>query len=205
MSPSPRGPRACLLLFGLALGAAVALETMPGEGPVAVSVAVGSVDPGSVDPAPGIDEPAPGTTMPSRRAPGGMLTAGALGGQGAPGSARAERGGPQATDDPGARRAGDVRPPVRDGWTATAVDQWARRTAPALLAGVGALELLAPVVDPVVIGFHEASTSAGLELHPLGRLLANDTRTRFTPPPEVRDGAQPYVILASRGRAAGPT
>lgn len=70
---------------------------------------------------------------------------------------------------------------------------------------MGELELLVPGVDPVVVGFHEASTAIGIDLQSLGTLLANDNTTRFRARPEIRDGARPYVAPASRGCSAGST
>jgi hypothetical protein len=75
-------------------------------------------------------------------------------------------------------------------------------TAP--MATVGALTLHVPGEDAVVVGFHEASTRVPLDLVPLGPMLANENTTRFAPTRAVA-GAQPYHVLSSRGRAAGPT
>lgn len=74
------------------------------------------------------------------------------------------------------------------------------------LAEVGPLVVHVPSVDPVVVGFHEASTTASLPMSPLGVLLGNENSTRFDAPPTPRDPeAQAYLVLSSRGRAAGPT
>jgi hypothetical protein len=74
-------------------------------------------------------------------------------------------------------------------------------TAP--MATVGALTLHVPGADAIVVGFHEASTRRPLDLTPLGPMLANENTTRFSPTRAVA-GAQPYHVLSSRGRAAGP-
>jgi hypothetical protein len=74
------------------------------------------------------------------------------------------------------------------------------------LATVGSLVVHVPSVDPVVVGFHEASTTASLPMEPLGALLGNENTMRFEAPATVGDpDAQAYLVLSSRGRAAGPT
>jgi hypothetical protein len=187
-----RRPDASLLLIGIALVAVLALETLPvGAGPS--SAANVPAPEGLVD---GSDPPEQVTSR--HRVPGTGVTAGVLGGSS--GAAPDGRGGP-ATGAGGARRI------VRDGWTGTAVAAWERRGVPVAMSSVGELDLVlvAPVLDPILLGFHEASTATGRDMRPLGELIGNDNSTRFTPPFEVRDGAQPYVVLASRGRSAGPT
>jgi murein DD-endopeptidase MepM/ murein hydrolase activator NlpD len=187
-----RRPDASLLLIGIALVAVIALETLPTGGSRSSAANVFASE-GYAD---GSDTPGAATSR--RRVPGTGITAGVLGGRS--GAAPDGRGEPT----PGA---GDPPRIVRDGWAGTAVAAWERRGAPAAMSSVGELDLVlvAPVADPILIGFHEASTATGREMRPLGELIANDNSTRFTPPFEIRDGAQPYLVLASRGRSAGPT
>lgn len=108
-------------------------------------------------------------------------------------------------DDGGAGPVERTTPIGHDGWTAGRVNRWEGRHLPAPLVAVEDLELLTPILDPVVVGFHEASTAAGVEMRPLGPLVGNANSTRYTKPAEYRDDGIPYKVLASRGRAAGPT
>jgi hypothetical protein len=185
-----RRPDASLLLIGLALVAVIALESQPAGRSTSSAAHVPEGYVAGSDP--------PGETTSRRRVPGAGIIAGVLGGRS--GAARDGR------DEP-VTGAGDAPRIVRDGWTGTAVAAWERRGVPVAMSSVGDLDLVlvAPVLDPILLGFHEASTATGRDMRPLGELIGNDNSTRFTPPFEVRDGAQPYVVLASRGRSAGPT
>ena len=75
---------------------------------------------------------------------------------------------------------------------------------PPPVARVGALTLRLPSAEPVVVGFHEASTAGALELVPVGVNVANHNTTRFTAPPDDPTGAR-YIVMASRGRVFPPT
>lgn len=69
---------------------------------------------------------------------------------------------------------------------------------PVTFARVGAVELLLPAEQVLLVGFHEAALPAALELRPQGTLLSNENPTKFTPP---ADGPGPgYIVLSSRGR-----
>jgi hypothetical protein len=63
--------------------------------------------------------------------------------------------------------------------------------------------LFQPSWSLVGVGFHESLFAAALPIRPDGHLLVNANPARFTPPGEA-DGL-PYVVMASRGRAAGAT
>lgn len=79
-----------------------------------------------------------------------------------------------------------------------------RDTAVPALAAIDGLRLLLPAEEAVVVGFHEASTDAALELDPVGRVVANENTTRFSPPATDPDGSD-YRVLSSRGRAQAAT
>jgi hypothetical protein len=64
------------------------------------------------------------------------------------------------------------------------------------------LHLLAP--SPVVVGYHEAATTAAFGLEPVGALTEDHNTTRTDLPDDVAGGT-PYLVLSSRGRAAAPT
>jgi biotin carboxyl carrier protein len=72
------------------------------------------------------------------------------------------------------------------------------------LASHGRLLVRAPSVAPVVAGYHEAGNRHGLELAPVGELLAHRNTTRVDAPGDDPDGT-PYLILSSRGQAAPAT
>ena len=55
----------------------------------------------------------------------------------------------------------------------------------------------------VGVGFHESLFATALPIRPDGPLLRNENPARFTPP-RAADGL-PYVVMASRGRAAAAT
>ena len=173
-----RRPGATLLLLGFALAVVVALKGGPGA--MLASLTTGDVASAEDD----------AGSRPATRPP-------------PPGS---EAAGPPADPDPTGPV--DLRPDARearDGSVATGTDQRGRRGVAVPLARVGDVELVAPVLDPVVTGFHEASTNVGIDMHPLGELVTNHNTTRFTPAAIGSDDAQPYLVLASRGRVAGPT
>lgn len=76
-------------------------------------------------------------------------------------------------------------------------------TSGAIFAGVDGLPLQLPHARPLYVGFHEASRAEALALDPVGRLIANDNPTKFTP---GEDGPGPaYHVLSSRGRARPAT
>jgi hypothetical protein len=72
------------------------------------------------------------------------------------------------------------------------------------LARYDDLVLHLPSPTPVVVGFHEAATTAALGLQPVGTLTEDHNTTRTELPADVTGGT-PYVVLSSRGRAAAPT
>lgn len=70
-------------------------------------------------------------------------------------------------------------------------------------ARVGAVELVLPGEEILLIGYHEASMPSAVALHPHGHGLANENQTKFTLPP---DGEGPgYLVLSSRGRRQAAT
>jgi hypothetical protein len=71
-------------------------------------------------------------------------------------------------------------------------------TGPTVLATVDGIELMVPVAEPILIGFHEASTVEAFELVPGGWLSVDRNHDRARPDDD-RDG-WPYVVLATRGR-----
>lgn len=73
----------------------------------------------------------------------------------------------------------------------------------AAFAAVDGLHLQLPYPRPLYVGFHEASRAEALALDPVGRLIANDNPTKFTPG-EDRPGPS-YRVLSSRGRARPAT
>jgi hypothetical protein len=76
------------------------------------------------------------------------------------------------------------------------------RTPP--LAHLGDLELWSPSAEPLVVGYHEATHVSAEPVVPLGRLTDDHNTTRTDLPSDDPAGV-PYVVQASRGRAAGPT
>jgi hypothetical protein len=74
----------------------------------------------------------------------------------------------------------------------------------AVFARVDGLVLRMPATDPVVAGFHEASTSVAIEMTPVGRLVENHNTTKFAPPVADPIGAS-YLVMASRGRVSAAT
>lgn len=73
----------------------------------------------------------------------------------------------------------------------------------AVFAGIDGLALQLPYTRPLYVGFHEASRPEALALDPVGRLIANDNPTKFSPG-EDRSGPA-YHVLSSRGRARPAT
>ena len=72
------------------------------------------------------------------------------------------------------------------------------------LATYDGLALHLPTERPIIVGFHEASTPAALEMAPTGRLEENQNTTKFEPPEEVDEGTD-YLVMASRGRPRAAT
>jgi hypothetical protein len=88
---------------------------------------------------------------------------------------------------------------------ATAADDGApaeRLLAP--FARIGDVTLRIPNDQVLLVGFHEASVTAALDLEPVGTLRRNHNRTRIDPPVDDPAGAE-YVVMSSRGRSPGPT
>lgn len=69
-----------------------------------------------------------------------------------------------------------------------------------VFATVAGMELREPSDRVLALGFHEGSTQ-GRELHPVGRVVSNESR--MTAPTDVE--GPDYRILASRGRGVGAT
>lgn len=72
---------------------------------------------------------------------------------------------------------------------------------PRRLAEVRGVELFSPSPEALAHGFHEGS-SRSAELVPVG--VAGDNPRGITLPKKAEDGVR-YVVMPSRGRAAGPT
>jgi murein DD-endopeptidase MepM/ murein hydrolase activator NlpD len=72
-----------------------------------------------------------------------------------------------------------------------------------VFATFGPMELHLPALDPVVVGFHEASSDEALALAPVGEVESNDNTTKFEPPEEVEGVG--YRVLSSRGRVHSAT
>lgn len=68
----------------------------------------------------------------------------------------------------------------------------------AIFASVHGLSLNLPHPAPLAVAFHEATRPEALALDPVGRLLGNDSPTKFSPG-EDRTGPE-YRVLSSRGR-----
>jgi hypothetical protein len=120
------------------------------------------------------------------------------------GGAVATRGGRTADVDAGTRGGAPAAGPDH-GTAATTVG--APRTSPAVtrpLASHGPLLVRAPSAAPVLVGYHEAGNPHGLELAPVGELLAHRNTTRVDAPDDDPAGT-PYLILSSRGQAAPAT
>lgn len=66
------------------------------------------------------------------------------------------------------------------------------------------LSLYLPTDDPVLVGFHEASSPAARELRPTGTVVENENTTKFVPPDDVTGGSE-YLVLSSRGRVQPAT
>lgn len=165
-----------------------------------------------------------GVAGPAQRGTGSLEVAGDPVGGAAAGTARGTGGGPigEGRDGTGA----DHGPNAGDGsGQGEAPGQGAGSgqdgpgsadpsTGPALpVAGAPATPVLAryedlvvhlPSAAAVVVGFHEAASVVGLGLDPVG-VLAEDRNTTRTDLPADVEGGTPYLVLSSRGRAAGPT
>ena len=61
-----------------------------------------------------------------------------------------------------------------------------------------------PAPAPLVIGYHEAAHVTATPLVPVGSLGDDRNTTRTSLPPDDPSGVE-YLVLTSRGRAAGPT
>jgi hypothetical protein len=72
------------------------------------------------------------------------------------------------------------------------------------LARVGALQVRAPSSDPVLVGFHQAATTHGLTMQPVGRLL-EDRNPVGRAPPADRPAGTPYLVLDPRGEPTAAT
>lgn len=72
------------------------------------------------------------------------------------------------------------------------------------MARVGALELSLPAPAPLVVGYHEAAHVSATGMVPVGTLQDDRNTTRTSLPPDDPAGVA-YLVLTSRGRAAGPT
>jgi hypothetical protein len=72
------------------------------------------------------------------------------------------------------------------------------------LARLGDLDLWLPAAEPLVVGYHEAAHVSAEAVAPVGRLVEDHNTTRTDLPDDATAGPG-YVVLSSRGRAAGPT
>jgi biotin carboxyl carrier protein len=72
------------------------------------------------------------------------------------------------------------------------------------LARLGELALWSPGEDPVVVGFHEAAHVSAEPVVPIGVLIEDHNTTRTDLPADDPTGVE-YLVMSSRGRAAGPT
>lgn len=133
----------------------------------------------------------------------GSTTAGR---EAAPPAAGSSPAAPRGDAAPGGNAAPRTRlAGVDDG--ATLPDLAVHRATPAMtrpLAAHGPLLVRTPSPTPVVVGFHEAGNRHGLELVPVGPLVAHRNTTRVDAPDDDPDGT-PYLILSSRGQAAPAT
>jgi len=87
--------------------------------------------------------------------------------------------------------------------TAQAGTEVSGPTGPTVLATIDGIDLLVPVAEPILIGFHEASTVEALELVPAGWLSVDRNRDRTRPEDDM--GGWPYLVLATRGRPFAST
>jgi hypothetical protein len=72
------------------------------------------------------------------------------------------------------------------------------------LARLGELELWSPGEAPIVVGYHEAAHVSAEPVVPVGVLLEDHNTTRTDLPDDDPAGLD-YLVMSSRGRAAGPT
>lgn len=72
------------------------------------------------------------------------------------------------------------------------------------LARLDDLQLWSPAAAPIIVGYHEAATVSAIGVTPIGRLTEDRNTTRTDLPADAAVGG-PYLVLTSRGRAAGPT
>jgi hypothetical protein len=76
--------------------------------------------------------------------------------------------------------------------------------ATSLLGRFDDLPVHLPAAAPLVVGYHEASAATALDVQPVGQLVEDRNTTRTDLPADTVGGPR-YVVLSSRGRAAGPT
>lgn len=93
--------------------------------------------------------------------------------------------------------------PTRDG-TIPQLPEVAEVEPSPLLGTVGGLELFLPSAEPVIVGYHEAAAVSAVPVRPVGQLDEDRNTTRTDLPGDATAG-RPYLVLSSRGRAAGPT
>jgi hypothetical protein len=72
------------------------------------------------------------------------------------------------------------------------------------MARLGELELWSPSEAPIVVGYHEAAHVSAVPVVPVGVLTEDHNTTRTDLPADDPAGLD-YLVMASRGRAAGPT
>ncbi len=75
--------------------------------------------------------------------------------------------------------------------------------APQVFAVIEGVELFEPADEVLAIGFHETRRRSDLELTPVGTLVADETHRHV--PDVLPDSDAEVRVLASRGRAGGPT
>lgn len=66
------------------------------------------------------------------------------------------------------------------------------------------VDLHLPTEQPVLVGFHEASSRDALEMRPVGEVVDNENTTKFDPPDGGEVGSD-YLVLSSRGRPQAAT
>lgn len=76
---------------------------------------------------------------------------------------------------------------------------------PPVVARYGSLELRVPGTKVMASGFHEAATSNGLPMEPVGTMLRNLNATKFEPANDTAGPGTTYLIMSSRGRSTPAT
>lgn len=66
------------------------------------------------------------------------------------------------------------------------------------------IDLHLPTEQPVLVGFHEASSRDAFEMRPVGHVVDNENTTKFDPP-EGSEAGSDYLVLSSRGRPQAAT